>query len=692
MRVLIIFIFISVILSIAATIIKSKGGDDRETRTYWNIVRLLILLGSAILTIIMEGILNINSLQLKTPEYAINEEQTAVYLIAPENGVGIEYRIKTEDVGQVEWNKYNDNELIIIDHNPTKLEFRSKYYWKTSDIVEKECHINEYGQVWIDIPPEVPITAIRASYRGKEPENGQPGNMYVGYTISSKDITVKGTDTKGDEVELKNFSFTPSKLIKEGENTIEIEYTTDNGQKHRCSFSVFAKAPELLTLNAKLKNKDDKITIGTTLAADMFDVTGTYENGEKKKIDGFLIDPINVDEEREHTITISKGNISDTLKIDVIDPSHISEEEAEDNNNIDTANYIEPNGRYSGILHDETDVDYYRFRIKNKGNVRISFSHPKMDSTSSYWAITLLGQEEIFTEYSSGATSEMQSRLARVAPGVYYIKVARDYYSDKEYTFSVLYNQEDEYYESEPNDEILNATPIEPNADNQYTGNLETEKDKDYYSFSISGKGKVRVHFDHTKWDDDSSFWNLSLLDDTDDIVTSLSARGSAASEKTDFVRLSPGTYYIRVERDYWDNRDYHISVQYSAEEDGAETEPNNDYGDATLIELNQRMIGNIQSSDDADFYEIDLDNADSLKIEFSHEKFDNSSTFWKVELYDLSSDPIKSKDGRDCYYISGDGPSSMTFEWQGLKAGQYYIKISRDYYENADYSIIVTT
>lgn len=680
MRILILFIIISVILSIVSIIITGK-------------VRGFIIVGSAIFAIVVDGILNINSLELKTPEYAINEEQTAVYLIAPEDGVGIEYRTKTGDVGQAQWKKYKDNELIIIDHNPTKLDFRSKYYWKTSDIVEKECHINEYGQVWIDIPPDVPITTISASYRGREPENGQPGNMYVGYTISPKDITVKGTDTKGDDIDLKDFSFTPSKLLKEGENTIEVEYITDNGQKHNCSLSVFAKAPELLSLNAAIKNKDDKITIGTTLTTDMFDVTGTYENGEKKKIESFLVDPINVDEEREYTLVFSKGNISDTLKIDVIDPAHISEKEVEDNSSIDTANNIEPNGRYSGSLFDKEDVDYYRLRIKNKGSVQISFSHPKVDDTSTFWAITLMGQEEgIFTEYSSGATSEMQTRLARVTPGVYYIKIARDYYSDKEYTFSVLFNQEDEYYESEPNDEISNATAIEPNADNLYTGNLTTKEDKDYYYFSIPSKGKVRVQLDHTKWDDDNAFWNLHLLDDTDYTVTSLSACGNAASEKTGFVRLSPGTYYIRVERDYWDNRDYHLSVQFFAEEEGAETEPNNDYGDATIIQLNQRIVGNIQSSKDVDFYEIDLDEADSLKIEFGHEKFDNSSTFWKVELFGLSSDSIKSTEGRTCYYISGDDPSNITFEWQGLNAGQYYIKISRDYYENADYSIVATT
>lgn len=697
MRVLILFIIISGILSIISTIITRKDdNDEKKTKSSKIKVRWFIVLVSAFLTIIVEVILNINSLELKTPEYAINEEQTAVYLIAPEEGVGIEYRIKTEDVGQAQWKKYKDNELIIIDHNPTKLDFRSKYYWKTSDTVEKECHINEYNQVWIDIPPEVPITTIKASYQGKEPENGHPGNMYVGYTMSHKDITVKGTDTKGDDITLKDFSFTPSKLLEEGENTIEVEYITDNGQKHNCTFSVFAKAPELLSLNAKIKNKGDKITIGTTLTTDMFDVTGTYENGEKKKIEDFLIDPVIVDEEQEYTVSFSKGNVSDTIKIDVIDPAHISEKESGDNNSIDTANNIELNGRYSGALldeEDEEDVDYYRFRIKNKGNVQVSFSHPKMDDNSTFWAITLMGQEEeIFTEYSRGANAEMQTPLARVAPGIYYIKIARDYYSDKEYTFSVLYNQEDEYYESEPNDEISNATAIEPNADNQYTGNLTTEDDKDYYSFSIPSKGKVRVHLDHTKWDDDSAFWNLNLLDDTEYTVSSLSARGSAATEKTDFVRLSPGTYFIRVERDYWDNRDYHLSIEYFAEENEAETEPNNDYSDATIIQLNQRIIGNIQSSDDADFYEINLDTGDSLKIEFCHDKFDDSSTFWKLELYDLSSDPIESKDGSTYYYISGDDPSSMSFEWQDLKPGQYYIKISRDYYENADYSIVATT
>lgn len=698
MRIFVLFIVISFVLNIIASI--AGKGDDGEgsnggekKKTLWVVVRGLLLGASAIIALLVNGVLDINSLELDKPDYAINEEQTGVYLTAPENNIEIEYRVKTEDVGQPEWEKYTEGNEINITHNPTKLEFRSKYYWKTSDVVEKTCHINEYGQVWIDIPPDIPITAISAIYQKKEPKDGHPGNTYAGYTISKGDIVVTGTDTKGnDDISIKGFTFTPSKL-KEGENPIEIEYVTDNGQKHNCTVTVYGSAPELLSINAKLRNKDEKILIGTTLTADMFIVTGTYENGEKKQVDNFLIDPVTVDDEREYTVKISKGNISDSLKIEVIDPAHISESEVEDNNSIETANNIELNGRYTGKLSYEDDVDYYRVRVKEKGSVQIIFSHQKIDSSSHYWVIHLLGEAEtVFKESCSGSTSELQTVLARVSPGVYYVKIESYYYSNTDYIFTLVYNPEDDYYESEPNDGISLATAIETNAESQYTGNMTSDEDKDYYSFSIPTKGKVGVQFDHRKWDNGSVFWKVSVLDDTDYTVTSLSVRGNSSSEATNYIRLPAGTYYIRIESYYWSNRDYHFSVQYYAEDDEAESEPNDDYDDATVLELNQEIVGNIQSEDDTDFYELNLEETDELTIIFRHDKFDNSSSFWKIELFDLSSDPVASKEGVNYYYISGDDSSELMFEWQGLDAGKYYIKISPYYFDNDDYHLLISS
>ena len=648
------------------------------------------------------GIIQIETLELDVPEYRVNADQTGIQLISKQAYANIEYRLQENDVEVSSWTIYK-GENIEITHDPTKIEFRNSFLWKHSKSVEKICRINEYDQVWVDIPPDIPITSIYASYNVREPSINRSGNTYVGYSPTKSDFTVKGVDSKDNkDISISKFTFSPTKL-KQGENKITIEYVTDSGQKHYCDVSVFADDPELVALNASFVG-DNPVTVGSVLTTDCFNVTGIYENGEKKQLDNFKIDPCNMEEEGEYTVKISVGKIETEINITVIDPKHIPEpekgpdsipeSEKESNDSIEKANNILENAQYTGKLSKEEDVDYYRLNIREKGNIRIEFSHNKIDSDDYFWKVSLLDAEQndpIIKMWVKGSISESSSNLARIKPGVYYIKVERDYYSDIDYTFSAVYNEEDLFFETEQNDEPYKATQIEVNSDSPYTGNLMSDYDKDYYVFNIPQKGKVGVIFSHPKTDDSDFFWQVSVLSDVDDTVfTSIRSRGNEPSKSSDYVRLPAGKYYIRVDHDYWSDIDYQLSVNYIAENDNSETEPNNDIAVATKVDLNQSITGNLQSDEDVDFYEIDLNNEKDLHLEFSHQKTDKDDPFWCIELHGDSSDPIANADDDKTVRVYGNDADIINIQWNSLKSGKYYVKIYDYYYCNDDYNIVV--
>jgi len=68
---------------------------------------------------------------------------------------------------------------------------------------------------------------------------------------------------------------------------------------------------------------------------------------------------------------------------------------------------------------------------------------------------------------------------------------------------------------------------------------------------------------------------------------------------------LSEGTYYIRVTTDdYWHSTaDYTLCVNYTENQGEYEIEPNNSQDNATLIEVDEPVTGNLRTSSDVDYY-----------------------------------------------------------------------------------------
>lgn len=677
-----------------------KGPSDKKL----GIVCLFI----GVLGVIGTAYFNFVSIPVDEARPLVSEDRSGICFSDPPLGHSIEYCVWEDDSKEEEWKKYKKGEIVPITRDRSRVRSRSKLFIATSDVCETEVYVTKEGVSIIPIIQE--IKSISAIFNEREPSGTTPGNMYVGYTLSERDFTVTGIDDEGEEVDIKSgFSFTP-KVLKEGQNTIKIEYGISDQPKAECTLPVFGYAPKLLSIKANLKAAyENEIRIGDVLTRDYFDVTGSYENGEKKPVNDFIIEPAQMpEEEGECTVEISKGDLKQQIEVNVYDPVNIVKEETGDyvgtgNNSIEDANDISVNEHIVGKLVNEDDIDYYKFKLKQKGSVRILFEHQKMDEGRYYWEISLLSKDENESHYSFRSMDrnvKSESTKIRLPEGTYFLKVAPYEYSGEEYKFQIAYEEEDEYFESEPNNEIKSATEIDVNSEKPYTGNLETIDDIDYYRITIPEKGKIRIDFTHQKVDNEYRLWDIAMMGESELPITTFWSPGTVGKISSYYVRVPAGEYIIRVTHGNWvegySENDYSMAVQYWQEGTEAETEPNNEFRDANDISPDAPIIGNIQSNEDSDYYRFVLDGKSDLSLNFKHEKVDSNYPLWTVTLHsENEGEPLKNIEDSDQFNIKGSDSETSKSTWEDLPAGEYVVRVHGSNYNddgfNLDYELLLT-
>ena len=687
-----VFIVLNIILSIAEVLDPGKGKPSAQR-----------VIGMSLISIIT-GYFWLIGIPVSEPVLVVSEDRTGFIFTERELFEKTQYCIREKDTDNINWIDYKEGEVISVHHDPTIVMYKNKLWLNESNTITTRIHVDKSGNVreFDNIPQ---IKSISATYIEKELSDNRASNTFAGYVLKDEDFKVIGVNREGEEEVLKEgFSFKPN-ILKEGENSIEIEYIDSEETKTTCNVSIYAYAPQILSISAKLKSEYiNKVKIGTMLDSSMFDVIGVYEDGRKLPIDGFSIQPIETpDEEGEYTFTITKGDLYEELNIKVVDPDNIVEEEnesGEGNDSFESANRIDVNSNYKGKLFKSNDVDYYKFTIKQKGSVKIWFKHPKIDSTSRYWSINLFpvsgdNENALISDSSKGANSEMETYLVRLAAGTYCLKISKYDYRDDDYYFKVIYEEEDDSYESELNNDNSSATPIEVNSEMPYIGNLSNKKDFDYFMFELNEKGKILINFNHNKTDSSSRLYQLTMQDQSEKILTSIYSRGNESSISTDAIRVPPGLYYLRIKADDWNeyasNKDYNFYVKYWNEGTNAESEPNNDYDVATELLPYNKMLGNIQSEKDIDFYYFNYDGSKDLILNFEHGKTNNNSRLWTISLEGTSSgESIINTDGDKKIFVRGNDSDNVVSQWTDLDPGLYYIRVSKYDYSNDDYTIIL--
>lgn len=241
--------------------------------------------------------------------------------------------------------------------------------------------------------------------------------------------------------------------------------------------------------------------------------------------------------------------------------------ETENNNDFPQATEIKVNQTYIGNIQDKYDKDYFKFEIFQKGKISISFNHEQFDNFYDYWEINLISEESNILNFNStGSTSSLTSDVVRLPIGTYYIKIAPYNFNNTDYNFSINYNEENEFFEDEPNNDYKFATNIE--LETEYTGNIQSKKDVDFYEINITEDNtNIEFYFIHEITDNNYSYWNVYFLDTNGNRLNFsdennknfpyLSIYGCTQKTKFYINNINCGKYYLKICPENYKNTDY---------------------------------------------------------------------------------------------------------------------------------------
>ena len=213
-----------------------------------------------------------------------------------------------------------------------------------------------------------------------------------------------------------------------------------------------------------------------------------------------------------------------------------------------------------------------------------------------------------------------------------------------------------------------------------YTDNISESTDVDYYTFTLYKDSVVNFEFSHSYIDSGSTYWDMYLYknNDTYDKLYSESFVGNTKKTETLNIGLPKGTYYICVHGSDWSSYsktsyrysdiDYKLKVNASITSYW-EKEENNFFETANYISTNQSYTASINANSDCDYYKFVLSANSKVNIEFSHEYFDSSSSYWDLQLYKDNN----SYDQMFSQSFIGSDKNTITVSI-GLPKGTYYI------------------
>lgn len=334
------------------------------------------------------------------------------------------------------------------------------------------------------------------------------------------------------------------------------------------------------------------------------------------------------------------------------------------------------------ILSFEDSSKKYDFVLEKKGRIHISFQHPKIDSSQTYWILKIFdGIQEIpvLEAWIKGDFPQFDSDQIRLPAGSYSLEITPHSFSDERYRFEIHYETEDSSFETESNDSFGSAYPISPNT--EYTGNMQSRNDIDYYTFELPSHGKISIRFLHDKMDSTDSYWHLILSNDIDATPLMESyIKGGQSESELDSLRLPSGKYYLKIEPYVYSNMDYHFQIHYEEEGSLFEVEENNSFASATRIAFASPYTGNIQSSSDLDFYQFTNETQRTVVFYFVHPLIDSSRSYWQINFYNQQEQYAIGE-----LFVHGN-ESEAQYELTDLPPGEYFIKIQPYSYNNVDY------
>lgn len=219
---------------------------------------------------------------------------------------------------------------------------------------------------------------------------------------------------------------------------------------------------------------------------------------------------------------------------------------ASENNVIQNAMPISPNGSYSGTAPERGEV-FYRVDLQTSGKITFTLNVFQSGGASIYLynnEYEHIGDKSVY--YDGNRNCAYRKTLFHLCAGTYYIKI--DCMAGAPYSFTTNFEDVKESFpesQSEPNDILGQAKTI--SLGKTYSGMIGYDDDQDFYSFTMPFSGNVTIsHYNYT----DNSSASYEILNEEGEreyVFYSYfdSNKGYAYGVRTYW--LEQGTYYLKA-------------------------------------------------------------------------------------------------------------------------------------------------
>ncbi len=348
---------------------------------------------------------------------------------------------------------------------------------------------------------------------------------------------------------------------------------------------------------------------------------------------------------------------------------------------------IEVNKTYSERIESDADVDYFKFTTTAHGYFQVQLAHNSANSTSEGgWLAKVLDEEGDVLTTVNGITKTWTSIVLPYAePGkVFYVQVEKYYSSaiNVVYDLTVMQTASNEW-ESEPNEIMAKANPIEVNQ--TYHGITINENDKDFFQFKTSVRGYFQIQLAHNETNStDQGGWRVQVLDDKGETLTAVNG---ITKTWTSIVLpyAEPGrVFYVQVEKYYSSavHGVYDLKVLQTASSDW-ELEPNETIAAANAIRVNHTYHGITVNEDDTDFFQFKTNVQGYFQVQLAHNDTNISDQGgWYINILDEAGDRLASGIGIEKNWTSVILPYAKPGKAFYIQVGKYYSSAVHSVYD----------
>jgi len=300
---------------------------------------------------------------------------------------------------------------------------------------------------------------------------------------------------------------------------------------------------------------------------------------------------------------------------------------------------------------EDVDVDYFKIVVPSAGRLSIS---TKGDTHTYGTLYDSSGNSLASEDYSNGGEYPNFKIIKLLKAGTYYVQV-KGTYSYKTGAYSLVSSFEVGIFDNH-GDTMEDATTI--SLDSVTLGGLEEVEDIDYFKIVVPSAGKLTI----TATGDTNTYG--TLYDSSGKRLADRDNGGTNYNFEI-ITLLDAGTYYVKVDGGSLERMGSYSLV--SSFEEGVYDNHGDNIADATTINLNSTTSGDIEKTEDKDYFKIVLPSDGRLTVNTT------GDTTTYGTLYDSSGNSLISR------YNGGTNYNFKIIKL--LKAGTYYIEVKGSIY-----------